>query len=158
MRLWMWVSLVCVLACEGDKDDSGEALPSETGTPETGTPETGTPETGTPETGETGSGDSGDKSVELEPVCGELGEATTAMALEGTIDASGGKYLVCHPLGDGGACPDYAELSSGFIEATIGNPWGDPMCWYSASAMCGPETTIEDRCCYAFLFDGIMCA
>ncbi len=80
------------------------------------------------------------------------------MATAGTIHTESASYLVCGELNASGTCPDYTELPTDFIEDTIGNPWGDPYCWYSASATCGPETSIPDRCCYEFLFDGIVCA
>ncbi len=64
---------------------------------------------------------------------------------------------MCGDLESDGSCLDYTALSYGFVEDSIGNPWGDPYCWYSATAVCGPETSIPDRCCYEFIFDGVMC-
>jgi hypothetical protein len=80
------------------------------------------------------------------------------MALAGTIDTHMQEYLVCTGLPGLAACPDYSDLPSAFVEDVIGNPWGDPWCWYSAVAVCGPEAAITDQCCYAFLFDGTICA
>jgi hypothetical protein len=92
------------------------------------------------------------------PVCGEFVEATRAMSTAGTIDASGNHYLVCGELSECGSCRDYTSLPDSYIEQTIGNPWGDPFCWWYAEAVCGPETTISDRCCYEFVFEAIICA
>ena len=91
-------------------------------------------------------------------VCGELEEATSSMAQAGTIDTDAASYLVCAENAENETCPDYSDLPSSFIEDTIGNPWGDPYCWYSVLAACGPETSITDKCCYEFIFEAIACA
>tara|TARA_B110000037_G_C16843909_1_gene392976 strand:+ start:234 stop:656 length:423 start_codon:yes stop_codon:yes gene_type:complete len=105
--------------------------------------------------------DSGtDTYTETEPevICGELEEATTSMAIAGTIETDSTSYLVCTESTENESCPDYSDLPSSFIEDTIGNPWGDPYCWYSVLAACGPETSIPDQCCYEFIFNAIACA
>ena len=94
----------------------------------------------------------------IDPTCGELPEATPSMALAATIDTHMQEYLVCTGLPELAACPDYSDLPSTFVEDVIGNPWGDPWCWYSAEAVCGPEAAVTKQCCYAFVFDGIICA
>ena len=91
-------------------------------------------------------------------VCGELVEATREMSVAGAIEASGNHYLVCGALSEEGTCRDLTSLPDSFIEQTIGNPWGDPFCWWYAEPVCGPETTISDRCCYEFVFEAILCA
>ncbi len=91
-------------------------------------------------------------------VCGEFDEATSSRATAGIIGTKMDRYLVCAALEKDGSCPDYTVLPSSFIEDTTGNPWNDPFCWYSAEAVCGPETSISDRYCYEFVFQGIICA
>jgi len=93
-----------------------------------------------------------------EPVCGELEEATTSMAIDGTIETDSTSYLVCSDSTENETCPDYIDLPSSFVEDSIGNPWGSPYCWYGVLAACGPETSITDRCCYEFIFQAIACA
>jgi len=82
------------------------------------------------------------------------------MALAGDIEFSGGEaYMVCSDLGEDGTCPDYTEIDGrDFIEASIGNPWGDMFCWYWAEPVCGPETAIPDRCCYELIDWAVICA
>jgi hypothetical protein len=80
------------------------------------------------------------------------------MATAGSIDTDSKSYLVCMESNANESCLDYTELPFSFVEDAIGNPWGDPYCWYSAEAVCGPETSIPDRCCYEFIFNAIACA
>jgi hypothetical protein len=128
--------LLILTACTGTSDDTS----SETDTSE--------------DSGTDSYTDTGDALV-----CGELEEATSSMAQAGTIDTDAASYLVCADKDDDDeTCPDYVDLPGSFIEDTIGNPWGDPYCWYSVLAACGPETSIPDQCCYEFIFEAIACA
>ena len=109
----------------------------------------------------TGSQADADADADADPICGDLEEATSEMALEGTIEFgwdAGEGYLVCSDLDEGETCPDYTEIDSDFIEDNIGNPWGDIYCWYWATPSCGPETSMPDRCCYAFVEWAMVCS
>ena len=90
--------------------------------------------------------------------CDDVVVATLAMATAGSLDTDGGHYLVCSEPDSSGSCVDHPDLPYTFVDDNLGNPWGDPYCWYSAWAVCGPETAEPDQCCYEFVFDGVVCA
>ncbi len=74
----------------------------------------------------------------------------------GTLESS--DFLVCTDLpADGSACPHHDNVDPyQLFEDELG-PYYENGCGYALRTDCGPETTIEDACCYVIEREGTWC-